>query len=497
MTREEMIAEVKRRRLIEQVRAQRAGETKTAPAAAEGPGFLQRAKDTLSLGLSDALSTASGQTFGRDGDPTSPDVMGANEQGMKLAGDALATVGRVAGDAAVTAGKAVLPEPVQQVIGDTAQAVAQSTPVQAAGKGLDKWREASPRTYAQAGDAANIAAAVAPVPIPNLQTGARATQRLARTLAGNRARETLRMLTPDHPLEEGSLEIANNLLRTQEFIPNARYQGVINEVADIPAVNPRASVTDNVNAIENHVTGLRQALDQRLTGAQPIPAPVVDHAVQQAVARAQQSHTLVGDAGTAAERIYTHFADLVQSRVVNGEITPQALLDARRELDTWLRNSPSDVFSPGGAAVKVATREIRQSVNRLVDASAPGAGVAGDLRRMNQALEARDVLAPRAENEARTGLGRYMRTLEQSTGLKHPVNPQSAYITATNPVVGVATGGAALALGLRRGLGESWARFDARMENLLADAINNGASPAQKAAILAAMNTEKEKRNAP
>ena len=469
-----------------------------APAPApEGPGFLARSRDRLALGLSDVGSTLTGQTYGRDGDPTRRDSMAPSEYVMKaLGGDAIPAVGGVIADAVVTAGKAVLPESAEDAIAEGVQTVAQSAPVQAVGRGLEAWRKASPRTYAQAGDAANVLATVAPAPRPALTTGTRATQRLTNRLAQNRQRETMHMLTPDNPFDQGNLVIADDVMASKTFVPNARYQGVIDETASVPGVNPRQSFTHNVNALDDHVTQLDEALAQRLAGAPPIPAATVAQTLQDSVARAADQLTLVADAGTFADTIYARFNQILAPRMAGGQISPQDLLDARRELDVWLRNSPTDVFSPGGAASKVATREIRQAINDLVDTSAPTAGVRADLTRMNRALEARDALRPHAVSEGENRFSRYLATLERSTGLKHPVNPQSAYITLKNPSIGVVAGAAALAMGLRRGFGESFGAFNARMEMLLQEAINRGAPAAERAAIIAAMNQEKEKRNA-
>lgn len=470
----------------------------TAPAPApEGPGFLARSRDRLALGLSDVGSTLTGQTYGRDGDPTRRDSMAPSEYVMKaLGGDAIPAVGGVIADAVVTAGKAVLPESAEDAIAEGVQTVAQSAPVQAVGRGLEAWRKASPRTYAQAGEIANVVAAKAPAPKPGLTTGTKAARRLERTMAANKARETTHMLTPDNPFDQGSLVIADDALQSKTFVPNARYQGVIDEVASIPGVDPRKSFTANINALESHVGKLDESLGLKLADAPPIPAENIAQTLQASVARAQDQLTLTADAGKFAQSIYDKFDQLIEPRIIDGHVTPTDLLAARRELDAWLRNSPTDVFSPGGAASKVATREIRQSINDLVDISAPDAGVKADLARMNKALEARDAMRPHAVGEGENRFSRYLRTLERSTGLKHPVNPQSAYITLKNPHVGVVAGGAALALGLRRGLGESFGKFNARMEMLLQEAINRGAPPAERAAILAAINQEKEKRHA-
>jgi hypothetical protein len=476
-------------------KAAAAAPAPVAPPAQEPPGLIRRVADAAVTGVSDAMSTMTGDTYGRNGNPTQRDNLDPRGRLVKAAGgDLIPAVGTMVGDTAMAAGKAVLPEAAENAIASGVRALGSTAPVQAAGRRLAQWRAKSPESYAAAGEAANIAMALLPtkkLPTPNL--GPQAASKLAKTMAERRAKETLNMLTPDHPYDQGNLVIDDTAMERKLFVPNKRYQGVIDEVNSVPGVNPRKSYTANKNALEKHVNELDADLSEKLKNAEGIPAPVIDHALKQSVARAHDNLTLVADAGKFADNIYAKFNELVQADMVNGEIAPQSLLGVRRNLDRWLDNSPTDVFGPGGTAAKVATREIRQSINNLVDGAAPQAGVKTTLGRMNKALEARDLMRPRAEGEGTNRLSRYMETLERTTGLKHPVNPQSAYITATNKVVGIGTGAAALGLGLKRGLGESLMKYNVRLSNMLDKAPSQEA----KALIIDAMNREKEKRNAP
>lgn len=469
-------------------------------AAESAPGqFLKRSLQTLTTGASDALSTVAGDTYGRNGDPTQQDTLDIPQKVLKVAGgDILPAVSQVTGDAVIEAGKAVLPKVAEDAIasgvGTAANAVMQTTPAKAVASGLSQWRQKSPETYATAGELANIALTMAPV-VKAAPTGAVSRKVLNNVMSRNRKKELIDMLTP-LDVNANDLSIAGDTAASKVFTPNAHLQGVVDEVNTVPGVDPRKSYTQNRNAITKKVDDLRTGIDAKLDGVEPIPLSDVRSEVQAAIARANAAPTMTGDAGQVAERIYTKLDEILAGKAPDGNITPKDLLDSRRELDSWIKSYPGDPFGPTMTATKTATREIRNTLNDVVDRVAPSAGVKNDLASMHKLLLATEDLAPKAVSEGNTKFTRYMQALENASGFKHPVNPQSAYITGRNPVIGMAVGAGALAHSLKRGLGESVLKFNARMDELLAKAVREGAPPAQRMLIIDAMNKDKEQRNA-
>ena len=167
----------------------------------EGKGLFGRSLDTLQLGVSDAMSTLAGDSYGRSGDPSERDDINYLSKAIKMVGgDMLPAVGEVGGDAMITAGKAVLPEAAEDFIADkTSQGieyVAESDVGQAVGVGLEKWKAASPETYALAGELGNIGLAVAPVPKIKPKFGAKSTSKLKKALQDRKTIETERLLEP-------------------------------------------------------------------------------------------------------------------------------------------------------------------------------------------------------------------------------------------------------------------------------------------------------------
>lgn len=464
------------------------------PTQDEPPGLLSRSLTSLRGGLSDAMSTMAGESYGRSGDPTEQDFQGTGylPEARRLlkatGGDVLGAVGDIGGDV-ISTGVQQLPQGAQDVIGRGVQAVTESGPVQALGRGLEAWREKSPESYKTAGELLNVVGALTPVKSFKPDFGKAAGRKLKKAIADKRKLETQRLIMPDK-YEGADLVVDPGVLGIKKAVPREHLQAQIDEVADIPAVNPRGNYTENVTAIEGKVNDIREKLDARIASAPDMDINDVEKAIEVSIDRAAMSPLLVGDAGTSAHRIYDKFQKIITDKTTGGKISPQDVLDSRIELDRWLREQGGDVFGPGQSAGKVATKEIRNTINSLVEKAAPDVGVADDLKQMSTLLSARDTILPRSISEARTGPGRYMEGLERRTGLSHPRTPYAATRNIADVPAMALTGTMALGLGAADAAAGAFGRNSAAAQKALANALRNSTSAAQKAAILAAINEE-------
>ena len=476
------------------------------PEKKKKPGLLSRSLEALQIGASDALSTITGDTYGRNGDPTQRDDLGYVGKRVKaLGGDIIPAVGNVVADAAIAAGKAVLPEGVQQTIGNTAQAVMQSAPAQVLGKGLDKWKQASPETYATAGEVANIATSALPVKTPPINTNAAA--KLARTMASKRAAETLTMLEPEAKdlFKSGTNTIKPGILGKTEFIPNQKYGEMIDEVVDVPGVNPRRSYTRNKEAIQTEVNTVRDDLRGRLSQSPPVDKGVVDKALQDARFNFIGESNSLGVSNTKTIDKFQNLADtminnkLANRQLVNGkivgELSPQDILDVRVEFDQAAKTKFPKVFEKKGTEAASAAAAVRDSLNNVLEQSAPGAKQ--DLTRMHRLLKANTLMEKRAAREGRNRISRFLGNLERSTGVKHPSNPISVTRTLTDLPSALLVGSLALTKGTGRFVGERAAMESVAAQELLAKALRNSPEVLGKSAAIAAMNRKKEEDYAP
>jgi hypothetical protein len=439
-----------------------------------------------------------GDSFGRTGDPTQRDFQNAGPYGTTarrlvkaLGGDVIPAVGGVAADTIMTVGRQ-LPKSVQDPIVSGYKAVVESAPAQAISRGTQQLQENYPDAYATANELVNIGTAGIPTKnvVPGFAKAAR--QRVDDALEAGRKVELKRMLTPDDMSGLTPVQ-STGFMRKIEGVPDKRLQGQIDEVAASTDVNPRGSNTEAFTKIESKVDNIRNNLDADLRQAPNIYGSQVSFALDQAKKRAAKIPSLKGTPGEVANSIYDAFDDIVSKRMVNGEINPADLLDARRELDSWLKlNSPS-IFGDGISAYTIATREIRDTLNGLVGASAPNAAVADDLSQMHKLLSARDTLLPRAIAEIdTTRLGRYVQNVERRTGLAPPKTPLAVTANVRSPAALTVAGIAPTLLAVKDAFKNFPLRAKARGAAELAAGIRRSADVTQRAALLSLTNKDEE-----
>lgn len=465
-------------------------------------GIVGRSIDKLQLGLSDAISTVMGDSYGRSGDPLERDdlpvfdLLGSNRVYTALGGNIFPSVGEVSGDALIAAGKSVLPKAAQDAIASGMQSVMTSEPAQMAGRGLEKAKEhLGPEGTALAGELLNIGAAFVPVPKVKPKFAARNKRVLEKTLAKQKRDDLKKRFEPTNPYDQGTLKIKDDVLETKEFIPNKRYDAILDEVEKTPGVKSTNAHTDNREALELEVSKVRESLDKKLVDANPVSGKDLDDDLLEAMVRAEDHFMLQGDAGESAQRLYEEFNKMYVSKLDEaGNISARDLLDTRRDFDQMIGDAVAgDPFSPGGTAQKVAIRELRQSINKLIDKAAPDANVSEDLARMNKMLEARDVILPSTRTEAGTNIGRGMERLQERIGVKAPVSPLAIGQTVTSPkTVGLGAAAAALAMGGGRAISNTLKTGSVAGDRIMAELIRKGVPAAERAAILASLQEQEQ-----
>lgn len=403
---------------------------KTRQPRPQATTFLGRTGDRLGE-AGDVIA----DSFTRAGNPLDPGAVPRRIMG----GAVIPAIGDIAGDAMVTAGKEILPDAVVNSIGKAAEYIGESAPVQALGRGLASWREASPATYELAGDTANILMAATPIkgmPKTNLKmpppitAGAKSRAKLKATLAKQRTADTRTLLEPDNFVDAKGRVTEQGRLGKQVYEPTPREVAMYDAVEAIEGVDPRRSNLHNLNAVDAEVKKLATGLDDALATANDIPLPVLTKDIEDAITAAGKSPTLVGDAEKVANRIYDKFAGMLSKVTKDGAISPKDLLQARRDLDSWVRDSGGEMFDNNANARSVAVSKIRQTINDRVAAASPSVDVKGSLEHQFNLLSGRDLLHERAAKEARTGLKRAVQKVEKDSGLLMPRTPQAAHNNA-------------------------------------------------------------------
>jgi len=115
--------------------------------------------------------------------------------------------------------------------------------------------------------------------------------------------------------------------------------------------------------------------------------------------------------------------------------TPVGLLQARMELDTWLKayKPEKQVFQQVDnveTALTNATTSVRIAMNDLISKKAPDAGFQRSLELQSNLYRAMNPIVEKATLEANTAVGRLVQNVSRS-GVKLPTTPLAQYATAT------------------------------------------------------------------
>ena len=462
-------------------------------------GIFGRSKDRLTLGVSDAMSTMAGDTYGRSGDPTQIDSMLPEERILKVVGgDIIPAVADVSMDALITAGKEVLTQEEEDAIAANLSDLTQSKPAQLLGTGLEKTKEfLGPRGSAVAGELFNVGSAVLPVPKIKPKFGINSRAKLEKSIANQKRIETERLLQPDNLEGPGKVIEKENFMQNRDYIPSEREAKIAKSVSEIPEINPRKSNNYNTNVIEKELAKLDADLINLLDASNnpAVSVVTVENAIDDAIDIARQTPNLVGTAGEKAEALSKHIDSLLKKyKDVDGDITPNNILRIRRDLDQWTKKySPKDLYGDSASALSDANDAIRKALNETLAQSAPNVAVRDRLFHMSDLYTAKSTIYPRGlpNREAGNRLSRYVDSLERSLGVSHPTTPLGLQ-RSINPFIGAGTALAAGALGIKRGGAAALRRNRTSLAEMTADAIRQGSAGLQRAAIIDLANDEEE-----
>ena len=470
-------------------------ESEAAPSPApKEESFIDRSVDRLSLGVSDAMSTLAGDTYGRSdptGSPLQRDNMNFPARLLKAAGgDILPAAGEIVADAAVEK----TPQMVKSGLSKTLSAMQENKErhpiygnasyVEGAKQLIDPLPSEIKETL---GEAANVVGAVS---APKARFAEAAEDRLTQSMDALRRKDIRKKLEPQNIEDDanyGSV-VEEGRLNTKRYIPSDIETRMDEEVFKIEGLDPRRSARHNTTEIEGKVDELRIDLDESLVGTPGVPITTVRARIDDAIAKAGESPTMVGDAEKSAKKIYAELDRLLLEVTSEADgVAPGDLLKVRRDLDSWIRSNTPKAFDPAVVgANQIATKEIRTSINTIINEAVPEAHVAESLRRQSDLLSARDSLTHERLREGKSGLSRSVSKVEGDTGLAAASTPLAFTANISSlPAMLVAGVATAASLGARGAVVAGMKLKASAMEAIQA-AVNAGES----AAILGILNSQ-------
>lgn len=309
-------------------------------------------------------------------------------------------------------------DPIKESAINTAHNLFLDTPIgqaglEAAKLGMDEYtefKETNPRAARNIEAVVDIALVVAPARIKAKPTkGPSVLERAANSVDDARAANTTASRTSFvedliRPKQTASVRAEQvgrtteqGILRSKVVAPSAREAQIAKAVDGVPGVSPRNTLVGNSNAINSELaseaTRLRAMLDAS-------PARISNSEVRKsldlAAQRLTQSPTIVGDAAKTGQR----FIAQAQRIVADNPQTSSGLLKARQQFDKFVASQKPKAFDPAiDNATTMAVREVRQTLNNLIDIKNPTQGVRDSLSRQMNFYRALENIAPKAANE--------------------------------------------------------------------------------------------------
>lgn len=231
------------------------------------------------------------------------------------------------------------------------------------------------------------------------------------------------------------------VFRTGKVEPTVAERSMADVVGDIPGVVEGNTLTKNLQAV-NAGIGREATRLEKAVKEQPFKisreAMIAERKALQV--RLDDNPLLVGDAAKVAKRVGRKAEMILKDKPATGS----GMLAARKELDAWIKTQRPKIFDPAQeSALSVAVREVRQSMNTLVDQSAPSVGVRQSLQRQSNLFNAADNIAAKAADEAGSLFERFRKNIAGVVGFKETVGAAG---------IGAVIGGAALVKIIASGL---------------------------------------------
>lgn len=219
--------------------------------------------------------------------------------------------------------------------------------------------------------------------------------------------------------------------------PSTLEKDMARVVAETP-VSARKTLQENYNILQDTVAKEADFLSSSLA-ANDVRFPRREFKAQfnNVLDNLSKSIMISGDAETVAQKIIDKMTSLVDEK----PSTASNLLQARKELDQWVRSQKgAGAFDPiRENAISTALREVRQATNDFIAKKVESVPVKESLRKQSLLYSAMENLAPKAAGEAKTSIGRAAQRVYEAAPLKSDVGKLASGAILAGGGLGVAS----------------------------------------------------------
>jgi hypothetical protein len=207
------------------------------------------------------------------------------------------------------------------------------------------------------------------------------------------------------------------------------------EVAQIPGISSKNTFQKNFNIVRDYNVGQAKQLEADIARYDfAISKKEVLSKLDEAAKSLQDNPLIVGDAEKTANKLIGGAKQFIQANEAKGS----GILKARKEFDNWvLRQKPKAFDAKSENAFTIANKEIRDTLNTILDENATNLGIKDSLRKQFSIYRAMENIAPKAAEEANTPIRRAFNNVMKTIGIKNKL------VQAVAAAVGIGGLGAA------------------------------------------------------
>jgi len=189
------------------------------------------------------------------------------------------------------------------------------------------------------------------------------------------------------------------------------------ELFKIPGIKKDNTVQQNFNVVKE--SNKQEAIKLKSSIEKNdflVPKKETVSRLKKAKETLSESPTLVGDAQKTADKLLNKMIALVDENKGSGS----GVLKARKQYDAWVKTQKPKAFDANKeGAFEIANKEIRKTLNDMLDEKAIDIDVKDSLARQRTLFTAQEALIPKAAKEADTAIGRAFQRAKKVVGTRN------------------------------------------------------------------------------
>jgi hypothetical protein len=299
------------------------------------------------------------------------------------------------------------------------------------------WRDANPQDAKTLESIVNISSLITPLGKRPTSTSPEGLRRLldsgvdAFTASARKNRQSFADSIMRSPKQSGVGSTAGrtteNFFGSETIQLNAFEQEAADVLTHLP-LNLRGTAGSNYRVVDNHLVDAAKKLEEKLEGI-PVEMDLLNGKLDNALKEIFETDIFIRN-NKEFRAISTDLINKSKTIFAKTDGTAADLLRARREIDKLVRDQKGAAAfgSERTTPLNAAFSSIRQVLNEVIDATAPGSE--NELRRQHLLYSARTILDDKYAAQASGALGKLTQAVTQGTGVKLPSTPLALGATA-------------------------------------------------------------------